>query len=415
MKARYRSLELKVNSEVDKCPGKIPSAQTLARLAKDVEYDERRRNNTKNEIRKSKTRHHLWLENGETGGVCDMGTVVKADYRKLVEQAKTLKVSGRAGVGAISTTTATSSSLSSEKGGGTTDMSNGGNMYEEEVMGVAGQWIPYSSSPWSFCIPENFTPFFYNSDSGEWQLEVPEDVEVDRTRMVVEGVNNTSSVPKHMCFIPTLKFLTVVDQNPSHYQYKDSTVNEQHLVMRNLAAASPDPLSTTTQDSLLEKSRGVDDGCGGIVSSVHSSSPRMNRTLLNNESRNTTIANLLNNVSQTSNENKSGKGSIQHDNIPNNTTNGGDSTTTGEAATECIEVRSDERNMVSDLTEKIWECTSCTFHNIKMDAISCDMCLHPRPTPKLKSSKIQGRKRQTTIVGISSVGHVCSKKRKSAK
>ncbi len=382
MKTRYRSLELKVNSEVDKCPGKIPSTQILTRLAKDVECDERKRNNTKTEIRKSKKRHCLWLENGETRGVCDMDTVVKADYRKLVQQAKMFKLSGRARVGATSTATPTNCSPSSEKGGGTTDMSNGGNMYEEEVMGMAGQWVPYSASQWSFCIPENFTPFFYNSDSGEWQLEVPEDVEADRMRMAVEGIKNTSSVsvPNHMTFIPTHKF----------------------LVMRNLASASPDSLPATPQDAMLEKSSGVENGV--IASSTFSPSPQMNRT--SSKSKNTTIAaNLLNNVSHTCNENKSGNGSNPYDldNTPNSPTN-------GEATTESIEVNSGESNAASDLTEPIWECTSCTFHNAKMDATRCNMCDNPRPT---KSTKIQGRKKQTTIMGISSLRDVYSKRQKS--
>ncbi len=405
MKARYRALELKVNSEVDRCPGRIPSAQTLARMAKDVEYDERKRLNTKNEIRRSKTQHCLWLENGN-----DMGNAVKADYRKLVEQVKAFKDSGHAGEAAASTA-ATSSSLSLEKGD-TTDMSNGSEIKlhsREEVMGVAGQWIPYSSSPWSFSIPENCTPFFYNSETGEWQLEVPEDVEADR-RLLVEGVD--TSVSHHMCFIPTRKFLTVVDQNPP-YQYKDSTVNDHHLVVRNLAGA---PISPTTQDSLLGESRGVDGG--GIVSSVHSS-PR-NHTALSSESGGMKGAKVLNNGDKTSSSNEEdtseecnsknpGKGSIQDDNKPNSTTS---NFTTGEAA-EHIEATSDERHF-SDFAETIWECTSCTFHNTKMDAISCDICLHPRPTPKLKTSKIQGRKRQTTIVGVS-MGHGLSKRQKSPK
>ncbi len=419
MKVRYRALELKVNSEVDRCPGRIPSAQTLARMAKDVEYNERKRINTKNEICRSKTRHYRWLENVETGGVCVMDNTVKADYRRLIDQAKASKVSGHTGAAAADSTTATSSSLSLEKDS-FTDINSGREIKlyscEEEVMGVAGQWIPYSSSPWSFSIPENCTPFFYNSDTREWQLEVPEHVEADRRRLF-EGID--SRVSHHMCFIPTHKFLTVVSQNPSH-QYSDSTMNE-NLDIRNLAAAS-DPHSAT-QDSLLEKSRGVGND-GAIVSSVYSS-PRNHTAPSSSESTGMKSTKVLNNVDKPSdsnekgmcddNGNESGKGSIQHDNTLNNTTS--DSTTTGEAASECIETRSgDTRNCNSDLAETIWECTSCTFHNTKMDAISCDICRHPRLTSsnKLKSNTIQGRKRQTTIVGIS-MGHKFSKRQKSAK
>ncbi len=417
MKARYRALELKVNSEVDRCPGRILSAQTLARMAKDVEYDERKRLNTKNEIRRSKTRHCLWLKNGG-----DMGKDIKADYLKLVEQVKAFKDSGHAGAEVPSTAvTSSSSSVSLEKGDTTTtDMSNGSEIKLhssscEDVLGVVGQWIPYSSSPWSFSIPENCTPFFYNSETGEWQLEVPEDVEADRRRLVEEI---DTSVSHHMCFIPTRKFLTVVDQNPP-YQYKDSTVNDDHyLVMRNLAAAAPGPHSTT-QDSFLGLSQAVDDG--SLVSPVHSSPLNHATTLSSSESGGLKGAKVLNSGHKPSRSDveddtveecsikRNGKGSIQDNNKLSSTTS---DFTTGEAA-ERIEATSDEKHF-SDISETIWECSSCTFHNTKMDAIHCDICLYPRPITKLKSGKIQGRKKQTTIVGIS-MGHRHSKRQKSAK